>query len=224
MLATPPAPRVYAPPTAPFLAVVHADDDILVLDKPCGLLTVPGKSAELADCVASRAAARHPGARIVHRLDMDTSGLLVLAMNPAAHRHLGLQFERRHVNKTYVARVAGHLRADAGTIDLPLSCDWPNRPRQMVDHESGRGAVTHYQVMERAADGTTRVQLSPVTGRSHQLRVHMLALGHPILGDPLYATGTALTAADRLQLHAATLEIRHPVGGARLRFDAPAPF
>jgi tRNA pseudouridine32 synthase/23S rRNA pseudouridine746 synthase len=224
MSASPPAPRPYQPPTEPGLAVVHADAHLLVLDKPCGLLTVPGKGPELADCLAARAAARFAGARIVHRLDMDTSGLVVLAMTGEAHRHLGLQFERRHVAKTYVARVAGHVAEDSGVIELPLRCDWPNRPLQMVDHEEGRAAVTRYEVLARAADGTSRLALYPLTGRSHQLRVHLLALGHPILGDPFYGDAASRAAAARLQLHAERLELHHPQGGGRVAFHAPCPF
>jgi tRNA pseudouridine32 synthase/23S rRNA pseudouridine746 synthase len=224
MTFVPPAPRPYRPPTEPFLDVVHQDEDLLVINKPSGLLSVPGKREGLQDCVASRAAERYPGARVVHRLDMDTSGILVLAMSSAAHRHLGLQFERRHVSKTYVARVQGHMGGDEGTIDLPLRCDWPNRPKQMVDPIEGRKAVTHYKVLSRDEDGTTRVELYPVTGRSHQLRVHLLSLGHPILGDTLYATGEALHAASRLQLHAERLELHHPQGGDRITYRAPVPF
>lgn len=223
MLSRPPAPRPYAPPRSPVLTVVHADDDILVLDKPSGLLTVPGKSEDLADCLMARAQARFPDARIVHRLDMDTSGIIVLALTPHAHRHLGLQFERRHVFKHYEARVWGHMAADCGTIDLPLACDWPNRPRQHVDPLGGRRARTDWSVIGREPD-STRLRLDPLTGRSHQLRVHMLSLGHPILGDPLYAQEEALRAAGRLQLHAASLAIRHPTGGRRCRFTSPCPF
>jgi tRNA pseudouridine32 synthase/23S rRNA pseudouridine746 synthase len=223
MLTTPPVPRAYAPPLSPDLVVLHVDDDLLVLDKPSGLLTVPGKSADLADCLIARAEVRFPGARIVHRLDMDTSGVIVLARNRHAHRHLGLQFERRHVSKHYEARVWGHLVADCGTIDLPLACDWPNRPRQHIDPAGGRHARTDWRVMGR--DGaTTRLRLEPLTGRSHQLRVHMLTLGHPILGDPLYAHRAALKAAERLQLHAASLTIRHPSGGRPCHFVSPCPF
>ncbi|MEQ9143591.1 MAG: RluA family pseudouridine synthase [Parvibaculaceae bacterium] len=222
MQPAPPEPFQYAPPEEP-LRVLHADDDILVLSKPSGLLSVPGKPAAHADCLESRAKAEFPSARIVHRLDMDTSGIIVMAMNAAAHRHLGLQFERRKTEKTYVARVWGTIDEAAGTIDAPLACDWPNRPRQMIDRENGRTAITHWQVLERES-AATRVRLRPVTGRSHQLRVHMLSLGHPVLGDNLYATGEALSAASRLQLHSESLTLHHPDGGERLTFTAPCPF
>jgi tRNA pseudouridine32 synthase/23S rRNA pseudouridine746 synthase len=218
----------YAPPENPRLSVLHHDDDILVLAKPSGLLSVPGKSADLADCLERRAVERFPTATMVHRLDRDTSGVQVLALNAKAHRHLGLQFERRKVRKAYVARVWGHVAADAGRIDLPLVCDWPNRPKQMVDHEHGRPAQTDWQVVERGEtpDGmpVTRLALTPLTGRSHQLRVHLLSLGHPILGDRLYAHDAAFAAADRLQLHAASLTLHHPADGRICTFEDPCLF
>ncbi len=218
-----PASFVYNPPEDPFLQVLHKDDDLLVVDKSSGLLSVPGKAAEHSDCVESRARAICPGARIVHRLDMDTSGVMVLAMNPAAHRHLGLQFERRKTCKSYLAEVWGRLAEDEGEVNLPLICDWPNRPKQMVSFEHGKPSLTRWQVLERRAR-TTRVRLIPHTGRSHQLRVHMLALGHPIIGDRFYADGEALAASGRLALHAGSLEFHHPANGERVAFEAPCPF
>lgn len=214
---------VYEPPTDPFLSVIHVDDDILVLNKPSGLLTVPGKAAEHSDCLEARAQEEFPSARIVHRLDMDTSGVVIMAMHADAHRHLGLQFERRHTSKTYVADVFGAIESEQGEIDLPLRCDWPNRPKQMVDHEQGRKALTKWRVIDRT-ETSTRVELTPITGRSHQLRVHMLELGHPILGDRFYASGDALEASERLQLHALSLTIHHPTGGECVTFEAPLPF
>lgn len=216
------APLRYSPPKGE-ISIIYHDDDILVLDKPSGLLSVPGKSEDHKDCLESRIQADFPSARIVHRLDMDTSGLIIMALTSDAHRHLGLQFERRHIDKTYQALVWGTVLNDTGTIDLPLRCDWPNRPRQMVDHEEGRNAITHYEVMERAED-KTRIQLHPKTGRSHQLRVHMLELGHPILGDSLYAHEAALNASNRLCLHAEKIELFHPKGGARLSYQVECPF
>ncbi|MCX2725344.1 RluA family pseudouridine synthase [Roseibium salinum] len=218
-----PAPFVYDPPEEPFLTVLHADDHLLVIDKPSGLLSVPGKAAEHSDCLERRAREAFSGARIVHRLDMDTSGVMVLAMSAAALRHLGLQFERRKTRKTYVAEIWGHPGADEGEIDLPLICDWPNRPRQMVSFEHGKPAMTRWQVLERKAK-TSRVLLFPHTGRSHQLRVHMLALGHPIVGDRFYAEGEALAASGRLALHAQSLELHHPADGERVTFEAACPF
>lgn len=211
----------YDPPDTP-LEIVHADHELLVLAKPAGLLSVPGKGEHLADCLLARAQAAFPQALLVHRLDRDTSGVIVFAMTPHAQRHLGLQFEKRYTKKTYVARVAGRLSPGRGTVDLPLIVDWPNRPRQMVDFENGRAAVTDWQVV-KASDDETRVRLFPQTGRSHQLRVHMLALGHPILGDPFYASGAAADHP-RLMLHAQTLKLRHPDGGVGMTFSVKCPF
>ena len=217
-----PPPLVYSPPEGP-LVYVHKDERWLILDKPSGLLTVPGKAENHKDCLEARVQKEHPEARIVHRLDMDTSGLIIMARTPEAHRHVGLQFERRYVDKSYIADVWGHVAQDEGEIDLPLICDWPNRPRQMVDHENGKSALTRWNVLERG-ENSTRVRLFPKTGRSHQLRVHMLSLGHPILGDNLYAHADALNASDRLRLHAEMLELHHPIGGARIKFESECPF
>ena len=211
----------YNPPQDP-LVVLHEDAQLLVLDKPAGLLSVPGKGAHLADCLISRAQAAFPDALLVHRLDRDTSGVMVFAMKPAAQRHLGLQFEKRQVKKTYVARVWGQLEPKDGTVDAPLIVDWPNRPRQKIDWDTGKPAVTDWTV-QRYEDHATRVRLFPQTGRSHQLRVHMLSLGHPILWDPFYATGEALDAP-RLMLHATELRLRHPEGGRGMRFVSKPPF
>lgn len=218
---------LYQPPDVP-LEVLHHDDQLLVVNKPSGLLSVPGKGEHLGDCMLARVQRAFPDALLVHRLDMDTSGVMIFALTPHAQRHLGLQFEKRQAKKGYVARLWGKLEPREGEVDLPLAVDWPNRPRQKVDHEKGRQAHTAWKVVryEKAADGApvTRVRLMPTTGRSHQLRVHMKELGHPILGDPLYAEGPALEAADRLQLHAESLRIRHPNGGHGMTFRAPVPF
>ncbi len=211
----------YAPPDTP-LALIHQDHELLLVDKPAGLLSVPGKGAHLADCLLSRIQAVFPDALLVHRLDRDTSGVMIFAMTPHAQRHLGLQFEKRQVKKVYVARVWGHVADREGTIDLPLIVDWPNRPLQHVNHETGRPALTDWKVV-KYEDGVTRVRLFPHTGRSHQLRVHMKEIGHPILGDPFYADGPA-GDAPRLMLHAESLRIRHPDGGKGLTFKAPCPF
>ncbi len=212
---------VYAPPDSP-LDVVHVDDHLLVLNKPSGLLSVPGKGAHLADCLLSRAQAAFPQALLIHRLDRDTSGLMVFALTPLAQKHVGQQFERRGVKKTYVARVWGHLEPRDGTVDAPLIVDWPNRPLQKICFETGKVAVTDWKVL-RHGDAESRVRLMPRTGRSHQLRVHMLSLGHPILGDPFYATGKARDFP-RLMLHAEELRLRHPDGGKGVRFTAKTPF
>lgn len=211
----------YAPPDTP-LDIVHSDHELLAVNKPPGLLSVPGKGPHLVDCLITRIQAAFPTALLVHRLDRDTSGVMIFALTPAAQRHLGLQFEKRQTKKTYVARVWGEMAERRGTVDLPLCVDWPNRPRQMVDHENGRAALTDWKV-QRYEQGATRVRLMPKTGRSHQLRVHMLALGHPILGDPFYATGPARDFP-RLMLHAEELRLRHPDGGRGMAFRAPSPF
>ncbi len=204
------------------LDIVHVDEDLIGVAKPAGLLSVPGRSPALADCLIARLDRDFPGVRLVHRLDRDTSGVMVFARNPEAQRHLGLQFEKRQTRKSYVARVAGVIGGDGGRIDLPLCVDWPNRPLQKVDLEAGRPAQTDWHVEARGR-GETRVRLAPLTGRSHQLRVHMLSLGHPILGDTLYAQGAA-RAHPRLMLHAERLELRHPSGGRWLRLEMAAPF
>lgn len=211
----------YAPPHTP-LDILHEDHEILVVNKPAGLLSVPGKGPELADCLIARLEAAYPQVLLVHRLDRDTSGVMIFGLTPHAQRHLGLQFEKRQTKKTYVARVAGKLEPKTGTVDLPLIVDWPNRPLQKVDHETGKPAVTDWRVM-KTSDTESRVKLYPQTGRSHQLRVHMLALGHPILGDPLYAPETA-DQYNRMMLHAEELRIRHPDGGEGRKFRVKAPF
>jgi tRNA pseudouridine32 synthase/23S rRNA pseudouridine746 synthase len=211
----------YAPPQEP-LAILHADHEIVMVDKPAGLLSVPGRGAHLADCLLARVQAAFPEALLVHRLDRDTSGVMVFALTRPAQRNLGLQFERRKVKKTYVARVAGTLAEDRGEVALPLIVDWPNRPKQKVCHETGKPALTRWRVQRRGAE-ETRVKLMPETGRSHQLRVHMAEIGHPILGDPFYAEGTARDHP-RMMLHSEELRLHHPDGGAGTSFRAPPPF
>ena len=200
----------YTPPQDP-LDVIHEDAELIVVNKPAGLLSVPGRGEHLADCLLSRVQAAFPGALLVHRLDRDTSGVMVFAQTPHAQRNLGRQFEERKTRKTYVARLWGKLAPKTGTVDLPLIVDWPNRPRQMVCHETGKSAVTDWRVLRYEGD-TTRVRLFPRTGRSHQLRVHCQALGHPILGDPFYATGPARDFS-RLMLHSEELRLKHPESG-----------
>ena len=211
----------YNPPMDP-LDVIHLDHELLLVNKPSGLLSVPGRGPLLADCLISRIQADYPTALLVHRLDRDTSGVMVFALSPHAQRHLGLQFEKRQTQKTYVARVWGQMVEQSGTVDLPIIVDWPNRPRQMICHETGRAAQTDWQVI-KSGPQETRVKLSPKTGRSHQLRVHMLALGHPILGDPFYGTPES-QAATRLMLHSHRLRLRHPDGGEMMDFRAKIPF
>lgn len=209
----PPPLSDYRPPHPPYLSVVQMDEEVIVIDKPSGLLAVPGKEAGLADCVEARAAAAFPVALVVHRLDMDTSGLMLLARSKRAQRILNGQFAKRIIEKTYMAEVWGAPPEESGVISLPLTADWPNRPRQMVDRETGKPAVTHWEVAERRGE-TTLMRLFPETGRSHQLRVHMAAIGHPIIGDPFYAAGAARAASRRLALYATGIRWRRPQDGA----------
>ena len=210
----------YQPPDVP-LAILFQDDQVIVADKPAGLLSVPGKLAGRRDCLESRLRAEFWDALLVHRLDCDTSGLMIFARTKAAQGFLGQEFEQRRARKSYVARVLGRIEGDCGRIDLPIGSDWPNRPKQMVDPVNGRAAVTDWQVIGRG-DDETRVRLSPLTGRSHQLRVHMLALGHPILGDQIYSRDAARFA--RLMLHAETLALHHPGTKEWVEFRAACPF
>ncbi|KKO44896.1 pseudouridine synthase [Arsukibacterium ikkense] len=213
----------YQPPLQPYLDIIYQDNDILVMNKPSGLLSVPGKAEQHRDSLEYRVKLVYPTARIVHRLDMATSGVMVLALHADAQRQLNRQFQLRQTEKEYIARVAGRVAADSGTICLPLICDWPNRPKQMVCYQRGKASVTHYQVLSRD-EQSSRLALTPVTGRSHQLRVHMQMLGHAILGDKFYADPTSLAAADRLQLHAATLSLQHPASGETRFFSVKCPF
>ncbi|HHL42948.1 MAG TPA: RluA family pseudouridine synthase [Hellea balneolensis] len=215
-------PFTYNPPSG-LPEILYEDEHLLVVNKPAGLLSVPGKATDHKDCLESRLQNYCQSVRIVHRLDMATSGVMMLAKTASAHRHLGLQFERRHTRKTYIAVVAGHVSGPSGRIDIPLICDWPNRPLQMVDFEHGKRAITDWEIVEIKSE-ITRLRLYPLSGRSHQLRVHMLAIGHPILGDALYAPQEIYAASNRLCLHAESLEFRHPEGGAVHRFDAPCLF
>lgn len=203
--------------------IVHCDQALLVVDKPSGLPSVPGRDPALHDCAASRVVAAFADAKVVHRLDMDTSGLLLFARGLAVQRVLSRAFEQRQVGKTYIAVVAGEPADDEGEIDLPLRADWPNRPRQIVDVQAGKPSHTRWQVLQRGA-GCSRLALHPLTGRSHQLRVHLAAIGHPILGDPLYAPPPARQAAGRLMLHASALTLAHPDHGTRVSFRSEPPF
>ncbi len=214
--------------SGPQPAVVREDDFLLALDKPSGLLCVPGRGPDKQDCLAARAQARWPDAQVVHRLDMATSGLWLMGRGPAMQRALSMAFEARRVHKSYVAVVAGRLAppgtADGwGLIDLPLAADWPRRPMQKVDRVHGRASRTRWRVLGHDGD-STRVELEPLTGRTHQLRVHLMALGHPILGDALYAPPGVQGRAPRLLLHASALRLAHPATGEPLALDCPPPF
>ena len=205
--------------------LIHVDAALIVANKPAGLLAVPGRGADKADCLWARVQRQLADALIVHRLDMATSGLIVLARGAAAQRNLSMAFADRRVDKGYVAIVDGLLLTDQGEIDWPLAADWPNRPRQMVCGRRGKPSLTRWQVVERdCALGRTRLALQPVTGRSHQLRVHLAAFGHAILGDELYAAPQVAAAAPRLLLHASRLALTHPVSGEAMDFASAAPF
>ena len=204
--------------------IVHVDPHLLVVDKPAGLPSVPGRAPELHDCAASRVQALYGDALVVHRLDMATSGLLLFARGLAAQRALNRAFEQRQVHKTYRAVVHGAPHQDHGSIDLPLIADWPRRPRQIVDLQQGKPALTHWRRLQVKADGASHMELCPVTGRSHQLRVHMAAIGHPILGDDLYAHEEACAMAPRLLLHACQLTVQHAHTQEPVSFHSAAPF
>lgn len=205
------------------IPIHYVDDDILVVDKPTLLLSVPGRGPEKQDCLLSRLQPEYGEVLAVHRLDWETSGLMVLARNKEAHRHLSRQFQEREVEKRYIAVVFGQVEADRGEVNLPLICDWPNRPKQKVDFELGKPSLTRWELLQRDND-RSRLLLMPVTGRSHQLRVHLLSMGHPILGDPLYAEGEALTMAERLLLHAKWLQFCHPACDRVMEFESSPPF
>lgn len=210
----------YTPPDGP-IPVIYRDDHLLVVDKPEGLLSVPGRGEHLADCLISRLAETFPEVLLCHRLDRDTSGIMIFALTKEGQRKVGRMFEVKRIKKRYIARVAGAVAEASGVIDLPLIVDWPNRPLQHVNHETGKPAVTDWQRMGHE-DGTTRMRLMPRTGRSHQLRVHMQSLGHPILGDPFYSADHA--DWPRMMLHAEGLKFEHPITGQVMRLEAPCPF
>ena len=202
--------------------LIYADADILVVNKAPDLLSVPGRGPDKQDCLIHRVQAVYPDALAVHRLDMATSGLLLMARGAAMHRQLSMLFQERQVAKRYIAVVAGQLAVETGEINLPLICDWPNRPRQMVSFEIGKPSLTRYRLLGfDALSNSSRVELEPITGRSHQLRVHMAALGHPILGDDLYGSASS---APRLLLHATMLSFPLPGSDQWQRFESPPDF
>ena len=217
-----PPDTVYDPPTDP-LVIIYRDDDILVLDKPSGLLSVPALDPDLYDSLLVRVREEYPSAFPVNRLDKDTSGIVLMALTKNAHSVIGRQFEARTTRKSYVAVVTGHMTDDEGLIDLPLGSDVDNKPRHRVDHENGKPSQTKWRVIERLPDNSTRVQLFPLTGRTHQLRVHLKAIGHTILGDALYADNAVRFAAPRLMLHAEMLGFVHP-NGEEVAYTSPCPF
>ena len=215
-------PFVYSPPETP-LDILYIDEDVLVVNKPSGLLSVPGKELKHRDSLEVRVKAQYANSLLVHRLDMDTSGAIIFALNKSSQRSLNLQFEQRAVKKIYEARVFGNINKNNGSIDLPLVVDWPNRPLQKVDIKEGKDALTHWHVLKRERNAT-RVRLIPETGRTHQLRVHMMSIGHAILGDRFYGNAIEINLAKELQLHAKQLVVNHPKSGKSLAFVSNVPF
>lgn len=222
-------------PALPSPRLLYVDEALIAVSKPSGLLSVPGRGPAKADCVHRRVQADYADALIVHRLDLGTSGILIFARGIEMLRRLGRQFESRQVHKRYTAIVRGALPAESGEIDLPLCTDWERRPRQKVDFEHGKTALTRYTVRSYdPASGRSQVDLKPVTGRTHQLRVHLASCGTPIVGDPLYGTAEERRAGleeapdaanfPRLLLHAEQLAIHHPLSGVPLLIEDPAPF
>jgi len=210
----------YIPPADNGLELIYSDESLLVANKPAGLLSVPGRGADKQDCLSARIQRDFPDALVVHRLDMATSGLMIFARGLQMQRRLSELFRDRFVTKRYVAVVAGTVQAATGEVNLPIAADWPNRPLRRIDAKTGKPSLTRYRVLAQHAD-TTRVELTPVTGRTHQLRVHMAAIVHPILGDALYGDPAS---APRLLLHALSLDLPHPSGNSPLNFECPPSF
>ena len=215
-------PFVYSPPKTP-LDILYIDEDVLVVNKPSGLLSVPGKELKHRDSLEVRVKEQYANSLLVHRLDMDTSGVIIFALNKSSQRSLNLQFEQRAVKKIYEARVFGNINKNNGSIDLPLKVDWPNRPLQKVDIKEGKDALTHWHVLKRERNAT-RVRLMPESGRTHQLRVHMMSIGHAILGDRFYGNAIEINLAKDLQLHAKKLVVNHPKSGKSLELISKVPF
>ncbi|HHT00465.1 MAG TPA: RluA family pseudouridine synthase [Thiomicrospira sp.] len=203
--------------------ILYADEHLIVANKPSGLLSVPGRGPDKQECLLSHLLVNYPDAKIVHRLDMDTSGLMVVARSTEVHRHLSRQFQERQTKKTYHAVCAGQLAVESGYTNLPMRCDWERRPLQMVDFKQGKGAQTHWKRIKQSSSSFL-VELTPITGRSHQLRLHMKSLGHPILGDNLYADPESLKQSKRLMLHATSLSFTHPEQNKWLEFHCPSEF
>lgn len=214
----------YNPPTEPWLDIVYHDNHIMVVNKPSGLLSVPGNQPQYYDSAMSRIKDKYGFCEPAHRLDMATSGILLFAMSKKADSELKRQFRERQTQKHYEALVWGHIQQDQGMVNLPMICDWENRPRQRIDFALGKSAVTKFEVLQRLPNNSTLVKLTPITGRSHQLRLHMLALGHPILGDKFYSHPQAKQMASRLCLHAKSLTITHPITGEEMTFEREAAF
>jgi tRNA pseudouridine32 synthase/23S rRNA pseudouridine746 synthase len=216
-------PPYLVPHSQEKITILYADDDLLLVRKPDLLLSIPGRHPLNKDCLITRLQVQYPTATIVHRLDLDTSGIMVIPLNKPTHAHISRQFQERKVEKSYIAVVYGLVEADTGEIDLPIAPDWENRPRQVISAERGKAALTRYEVLSRETD-RSRLLLRPTTGRSHQLRIHLRELGHPILGCDMYAHSEALNMAPRLMLHATTLGFEHPASGQWLAGECPPDF
>ena len=219
----PESPPYLVPHSQEEIVILYEDADLLLVRKPDLLLSIPGRHPLNKDCLITRLQQHYPTASIVHRLDLDTSGIMVIPLNKPTHAHISRQFQQRKVEKTYHAVVYGVVERDKGEVNLPIARDWANRPRQMICQERGKSALTRYEVLQRGTD-RTRLLLKPITGRSHQLRIHMRELGHPILGCDMYAHETALAMANRLMLHATTLGFEHPTTGEWLQGECPPDF
>lgn len=215
----------YKPPSHTSIDPLYEDEFLLVINKPSGLLSVPGRGEEKQDCLISRVQTEYPDALIVHRLDMSTSGLMIIARGKEMESYLSILFQQRKVDKKYIAVVDGCVNPKVGEIDLPLITDWPNRPKQKVCYETGKSSQTKYSVLSyKPNNDTTRIELTPLTGRTHQLRVHMQSLKHPIVGDELYANKEAIKKAPRLLLHANNLSFHHPVTDELIEFNSAPEF
>lgn len=215
----------YNPPARTLLDVLYEDKYLLIINKPSGLLSVPGRGDDKKDCFISRIKEDYPDALIVHRLDMSTSGLMVIARGKEIERGLSILFQKRTVDKKYIAVVDGKIYPETGEVDLPLITDWPNRPKQKVDFKSGKPSQTQYTVLSyNKENNSTRIILKPHTGRTHQLRVHMQSMEHAILGDELYANKEAVDKASKLLLHASYLSFNHPVTGELIEVDSKPEF
>ena len=215
----------YNPPPLSSLDILFEDEFLLILNKPSGLLSVPGRGADKQDCLISRVQLQYPSALIVHRLDMSTSGLMILALNKDMESILSTLFQKRKVEKKYIAVVEGQVEKNEGLIDLPIITDWPNRPKQKVDYDCGKPSETLYKILQiNNKTDTSRLELTPLTGRTHQLRLHLQAIGHAILGDELYASKKAQKMATRLNLHASELRFTHPITDEYLSFNSAPDF
>ena len=215
-------PFCYNPPLSP-LDIIHIDSSIIVLNKPSGVLTIPGRGIRLSDSLLTRVKEKYFGTLLVHRLDMDTSGIIIFARTPSAQAYLGKQFEKRSVKKKYLARTTGHIKEPHGIIELPIIVDWPNRPLQKICFDKGKVAITKYRVLRHEEENCSLVALYPLTGRTHQLRLHMKCIGHPIIGDTLYLDKSKSIKAKKLNLHSSSIKFLHPKTNKMCTFFTPTP-